>query len=152
MFIELLKDWLQGLDVQLGHALQSSESVPEGLVSMASQMKSVFAATDGGIQLFLEFWQQARRDPDVLKEFIAPFRQYQQYFARIIRRGIKEGSLRPMDSRVAGQTLVALAVGIFVQGVLDPTGAIWDEVATDAIRMVIAGMSTGQENSPPLGR
>jgi len=142
MFIALLKDWLQGLDVELGRALQSSTSVPEGLMAMAGQMKSVFSAAGGGVQLFLEFWQQARRDPEVWKEFIAPYRRYQEYFAGIVRRGIDEGSLRPLDPQVAGQTLVALAVGILVQGVLDPKGAAWDEVTRDAVQMVITGMSS----------
>jgi AcrR family transcriptional regulator len=152
MFIELLKDWLQGLDEGLGSALKSSGSVPEGLVSMAGQMKKVFSAADGSVHLFLEFWQQARRDPKVWKEFISPYRRYTEYFAGIVRRGIEEGSLRPIDPHVAGQTLVALAVGILVQGVLDPKGAAWDKVTRDALRMVINGMSSGRGVSRPRGR
>ena len=107
---------------------------------MAGQMKAVFSAADGSVQLFLEFWQQARRDPTVWKEFISPYRRYQQYFAKIIERGIDEGSIRPLDSKVAGQALVALAVGILVQGVLEPRGGPWDKVATDAVRLLVSGM------------
>jgi hypothetical protein len=115
-------------------------------------MKKVFSAADGSVQLFLEFWQQARRDPKVWKEFISPYRRYTEYFAGIVRRGVEEGSLRPVDPQVAGQTLVALAVGILVQGVLDPEGAAWDRVTRDAVRMVITGMSPGQGIRRPRGR
>jgi len=152
LFIDLLKDWLRGLDAELGRALKSSASVPDGLVAMAGRMKSVFSAADGSIQLFLEFWQQARRDTGVWKEFIAPYRRYQEYFAGIIKRGVDEGSLRPLDPRVAGQTFVALAVGMLVQGVLDPDGAAWDKVTRDAVRMVITGMSSGREATRPRRR
>ena len=152
LFIELLKDWLQGLDVELARALRSATSVPEGLLAMAGQMKGVFSAADGSIQLFLEFWQQARREPRVWKEFISPYRRYQQYFGKVIARGIEEGSIRPLDAKVAGQALVALAVGILVQGVLDPKGGQWDKVARNAVEMLVSGMRTGQGAWPARGR
>jgi AcrR family transcriptional regulator len=144
IFLELLQEWLQGLDKELNRAIGNASNVPEGLLAMASEMHGVFSAADGRVHLFLEFWQQARRDPDVWKEFIAPYRRYQDFFARIVQKGIDEGSIRPLDPQVAGQTLVALAVGIVVQGVLEPAGAQWDRVTRDAVQLLITGMSTGR--------
>jgi AcrR family transcriptional regulator len=144
VFLELLKDWLDGLDREMGSAMNASSNVPEGLMAMAAEMKGVFAAADGRLPLFLEFWQQARRDPAVWKELIAPYRRYRDFFAKIIQTGIDEGSLRQVDSQAAGQALVALAVGIVVQGVLDPGGAEWDLVMRDALQLLIAGLSSGR--------
>ncbi len=101
VFLELLKDWLQGLDIELGKAMGQARNVPDGLLAMAAETKGVFNAADGRIQLFFEFWQQARRDPEVWKEFIAPYRRYQDYFASIIEQGIAEGSVQP--DRPAGR-------------------------------------------------
>jgi len=144
VFLELLKQWLEGLDREMGKAMSASASVPEGLMAMAGQMKGVFAAADGRLPLFLEFWQQARRDPAVWKELIAPYRRYRDFFATIVQAGIAEGSLRRVDAKAAGQALVALAVGFVVQGVLDPGGAKWDLVMRDALRLLIAGLSSGR--------
>jgi len=144
VFLELLKQWLEGLDREMGKAMSASASVPEGLIAMAGQMKGVFAAADGRLPLFLEFWQQARRDPAVWKELIAPYRRYRDFFATIVQAGIAEGSLRRVDAKAAGQALVALAVGFVVQGVLDPGGAKWDLVMRDALRLLIAGLSSGR--------
>jgi AcrR family transcriptional regulator len=143
VFLELLQEWLNGLDSALGKAMGSARSVPEGLLVMASQMQEVFSAADGRVHLFLEFWQQARRDPEIWKEFIAPYRRYQDFFAGIIARGIEEGSFGPVDPQVAGQALVALAVGILVQGVLDPHGADWARMTRDSVQLMISGMSSG---------
>jgi len=143
VFLQLLQVWLGDLDAALGQSMESARSVPEGLLAMASQMQGVFTAADGRVHLFLEFWQQARRDPGIWKEFIAPYRRYQGFFARIVQRGIDEGSFRDdVDPQAAGQALVALAVGILVQGVLDPTGADWDRVTTDAVGLLVSGMSS----------
>jgi len=152
IFIELLQEWLQGLDAELGKALSRSSSVPEGLMAMAAEMKGVLGATDSRLQLFLEFWQQARRDPEVGKEMVAPFRRYRGYFSQIIQKGIDEGSFPPLDPEVAAHGLVAVAVGIVVQNVLDPGGADWYKVLQDSIRLFISGVSNTRAGVVPGGR
>ena len=144
IFLELLQEWLQGLDREMGKAMSTASNVPEGLLAMAAEMRGVFAAADGRLPLFFEFWQQARRDPAVWKELIAPYRRYRDFFAKIVQTGIDEGSLRQVDAQAAGQALVALAVGIMVQGVLDPAGAEWDLVMRDALQLLITGLSSGR--------
>jgi AcrR family transcriptional regulator len=152
IFIELLQEWLRGLDAGLGRALSRSASVPESLMAMASEMKGVFDAADGRLQIFLEFWQQARRDHEVWKELMAPYRRYREYFALIIQKGIDEGSLPPQDPQAAAHALVALAVGIVIQDVLDPAGADWHRVLQDAVKLFISGLSNTKTGAFPGGR
>ena len=135
------------VQVQLGAAITTSSTVPEALAAMAGGMKTVFTEAGEQTQLFLEFWQQARRDPQVWKEFVAPYRRYQEYFARLVEKGIAEGSFPPQDAMVAGQTLVSLAIGMLVQGIFDPGAAEWDRVAYDGIQILIAGMSADRPRS-----
>lgn len=148
IFLQLLKEWLQGLDEGLGK-MGRATSVPDGLRGMAGQMKGIFEAADGRVELFLEFWQQARRDPEVWKEFVAPYRRYHEFFSSIVGRGVAEGSLRRVDAATAGHALVALAVGILVQGVLDPKAAAWDRVAREAVGLLIEGMSSERQAHQP---
>lgn len=141
IFIELLEIWLKGVDAELAKAASRAQNVPEGLLAMAAETREVFSAADGRLNIFLEFWQQARKDPEIWKVFISPYRRYQEYFSTVVRKGIEEGSFRPLDPDLAGQALVALAVGIVIQGVLDPKGMPWDTVARDAVRLLIDGMA-----------
>lgn len=152
IFLELFRDWLRQLDEGLGATLKMASSVPHGLLDMASQMKGVFTAADGRIGLFLEFWQQARREPEVWKELNAPYLRYQEYFADIVRKGIAEGSFGHVDPDVAGRTLVALAVGIVVQGIVNPTGAAWDRVTHDAVELLISGLAAERPAVVSSGR
>jgi AcrR family transcriptional regulator len=140
LFVGLLDAWLREVDAGLSLAASGTASIPDGLLAMAAQTREVFAAADGRLEIFLEFWEQARHDPQIWKAFIAPYRRYAGYFAEIVRKGIEEGSFRELDAQVAGQTLVALAVGIVVQGVLDPKGAPWDVVTRDAVALLMDGM------------
>ncbi len=142
IFLELLQEWLSGIDRGLMLALADAPNVPEALMAMSAQMRNVFSAARDQLELFLEFWQQARRDPEVWKQLIEPYRRYRDYFAKIIQKGIDQGSIRHVDPQAAGQALVALAVGIVLQGVLDPGGGQWDLVTQNSLRLLLEGLGT----------
>lgn len=144
VFLHLLEEWLQQLDADLQAALGEATTVVDGLLGMAARTRGVFSAADGRLSILLEFWSQARKDPVVWERTIAPFRRYREAFADIIRRGIGEGSLAPIDADKAAQALMSLAVGIILQGVLDPKGARWDRVTQDTIGMLVEGIGRKQ--------
>jgi AcrR family transcriptional regulator len=140
VFMELFNRWLEGLDAQLAAARAGAADVPAGLLQMADMAEGVFDAADGQLPMFLEFWTEARHDPAIWQEMIAPYRRYRDYFSGIIQVGIDEGSLRQVDPDVAAQIVVSLAVGLVLQGVLDPQGANWGEVIREGIHMLLQGL------------
>jgi AcrR family transcriptional regulator len=144
VFLQLLEEWLRQLDADLEAALGEAPTVVDGLLGMAARTRGVFAAADGRLSILLEFWAQARKDPVVWERAMAPFRRYREAFAAIIRKGIDEGSLEAIDAEKAAQALLSLAVGIILQGVLDPKGAQWDRVTQDTIGMLIEGIGRNQ--------
>jgi AcrR family transcriptional regulator len=140
VFLELLEKWLSDLEVEMGKAAGETKSVPEALRAMASSMQGIMQIADGRISIFLEFWTQARRDPQVWERTIKPFRHYRRIFELLIGKGIAEGSFRDVDPALAAHMLVSFAVGALLQGVVDPTGAKWDENMPKSIEFFIQAM------------
>ncbi len=139
-FIELLNRWLARLDEQLLKTLADAPTVPEGLLQMACMAQVVFEVAGGQLPMFIEFLMQARHDPAIWEATIEPYRRYQAFFSHIIETGITEGSLRPIDSKLASQVLVSLAVGLVLQGVFDPKGADWGNVAREGVQVLLQGL------------
>jgi AcrR family transcriptional regulator len=140
LFLELMDQWLGGLDTQLATACAEAATIPEGLMQMAGMAGQVFEAASGQLPMFLEFWSKASHDPDVWQATIAPYRWYQDFFAGMIEAGIEEGSLQPVDPEIAAQALVSLAVGLVLQGVLDPEGADWGKATEESVRILLEGL------------
>jgi hypothetical protein len=86
--------------------------------------------------LFLEFWSQAARDVQTWATTLQPYRRYRDFFASLIDRGVQEGTLRPHDPQVAARIVMSLAIGLFVQGWLDPQ-ANWEQVTRAGIGLLI---------------
>ncbi len=138
LFLELLDDWLSSLDQRFEAVQVEAASVPQVLNGMAQAAREAFIDARGQMPLFLEFYRQATHDPLLHERTIAPFLRYQNTFASLIRRGIAEGSLRPVEPVSAARTLLALAVGLLVQAALQPSD---DPVlAQESIQHLLKGL------------
>jgi TetR/AcrR family transcriptional repressor of uid operon len=139
IFLALMNGWLTMID--MGMEAVHKETVPETLIQMTNLLPGVFAAAEDRLPMFLEFWLQASRDETVWKAIIAPYRHYQEHFAKLVEDGMEEGSLKPVDPQVAAQVIVSLAVGLVLQGVLDPHSADWAKVAEQSMQILMNGLA-----------
>jgi AcrR family transcriptional regulator len=141
LFLELLERWLALLDVGLEAIGAEAQSVPEALMAMADIIEPVFHEARSRLPLFLEFWRQASRDTAVWETTVAPYRRYRSRFARMIEAGIAEGTLRPVDPEEAAGALVSMAVGLIMQGLMDPQGADWGRIARQSVRWLVESLA-----------
>jgi len=141
VFMELLQGWLDGLDAMMQVARQETTSVPQAILQMAGMMETIFQAAGQQLPMFLEFWTQASRDETVWQTTIAPYRRFQAFFTRLIQEGIEEGSFWPVDPEATGRLILSFAIGVLLQGLLDPQGADWQNVTQQGIRLILKGIS-----------
>jgi AcrR family transcriptional regulator len=139
VFLALLEDWLETIDSGMESLRQ--ESVPQTLLQLTNLLPVIFAEADNHLPMFLEYWIQASRDETIWQATISPYRRYQDLFARLIEKGVAEGTLKPVDPQAAAQVILSLAVGLFLQGVLDPQGADWQKVARESLQIVMNGLA-----------
>jgi len=137
VFIELLNRWLDRLDAQFAAIRAEAQSVPESFARMTEVIGYILDDAGGQLPIFLEFLNQARREPAVWEATIAPYRRYRDYFSEMIAEGIAEGSLQQVDPDLTAGVLVSLAVGLLLQSLLDPQGADWGQVARAGIDVLV---------------
>ncbi len=141
LFLALLDDWLKIVDLAIEAA--GDRSAPETFVQMLKTFPRIFETAGGHLPMILEFWLQASRDPKVWKATIAPYRRYQEYMASLIRKGIAEGSFVETDPDVAARLVLATAMGLLLQSLMDPKGARWEHVAHESMTTLLNTMMKG---------
>jgi AcrR family transcriptional regulator len=142
VFLESLSRWLRDFQHALEATAAGARTVPERLLKMSRLMSRVFGAGDSQTPMFLEFWTQASRDPTIRAATTAPYRSFQRFFADLIRQGVAEGTLAPVDPEAAAQTVISLASGMLLQGLLDPQGQDWGQVAEHSMRILLDGLGS----------
>ncbi|MGB2897575.1 MAG: TetR/AcrR family transcriptional regulator [Anaerolineales bacterium] len=141
VFLELMQRWLMGLDEQLVLINESTDDVTEGLLSMGKIVGQVLDVGGPQLPIFLEFMSRAVRDPDVWEATVEPFQRYREFFAILIQQGIDDESLREIAPHCAARVIIALAVGMLVQGLLDPGGEDWRDVTHEALQFLLQGIA-----------
>ncbi|MGE5123279.1 MAG: TetR/AcrR family transcriptional regulator [Acidobacteriaceae bacterium] len=144
-FMALLNSYLNGIESGFNLMRQQADSVPQAILQMADLVGSLFQSADIHLPIFLEFWTQANRDPQIWETAIAPYRRYRSYFAEMVREGIEEGSLKPLDAQLVARVLVSLAVGMLMQSLFDPQITNWQEEARGSMELLLNGIARSKE-------
>lgn len=144
LFLALLDGWLQTID----KAIEASKdkTAPETFMEMTEAFPYLFKTAGAGLPMFLEFWLQASRDQKIWEASIAPYRRYHKYFTSLIKKGIQEGSFVEVDAELASRMIVATAMGLLLQSLLDPQGANWEKVAHGSTTMLVNSLMKDQGN------
>jgi AcrR family transcriptional regulator len=140
VFLALLNRWLALLDEQLLAATKQTSSAAQALERIAGMSRLVFETAGGQLPMFLEFWSQSAHDPTVWSATIAPYQRYREYFGLLLETGAAEGSIRHADPKTAGAALMALVIGVLLQGLMDPTGADWPAVMERGVTALVQGI------------
>jgi hypothetical protein len=117
-------------------------------MAMAGQTEKIFEGASSRTSIFLEFWMQAIRQPEIWKSAVAPYYRYMDVFSGVFQKGIAEGSLDPeIDPRSSARLVLALAMGLLLQAFFDPAGANWERVTEHGVRTLINGLAkrSGQD-------
>jgi hypothetical protein len=61
-------------------------------------------------------------------------------FAELMRRGIQEGSIKAVNPEMAARLVLALALGLVFQGVLDREQTDWSRVAQEGMHIMVEGL------------
>ncbi len=141
VFVALLERWIAELDESVRRAAARDEPVPRRLENLAGLVGQVSELGSGQIPMFLEFWRQASKDPDVWRLTVDPYRRFREAFAALIQEGIEEGSLRPVDPDAAALVLVSTGIGLVLQGALSPAESRPLDAGEQAVRMLLSGMA-----------
>jgi AcrR family transcriptional regulator len=138
LFLALLDGWLKTID----QAIDASRdrTAPETFLQMTEAFPYVFESAGDNLPMFMEFWLQASRDKKIWGASIAPYRRYHKYFTSLIRKGVTEGSFADVNPDIAARMIVAMAMGLLLQSLLDPKGANWTRVSKECTATIMQAL------------
>ncbi len=141
LIIELLNQWLERVDDYIKSVKDSSKNMQELFTNIAGKARPVFVEASEQLPIFLELWIKASRDPKLKERTIIFYKRYLDFFKKVINEGMDNGVVREVNPVAASRIIMAVAVGLMMQGLLDPDGADWDRVARESSAILIGGLT-----------
>jgi len=143
VLFKLIDSWLKTIEENLSEITFKAKTVPDGLIEMAGMMQTVFDHNRFFMGLFLELWTNAHRNEIIRQATLAPYERFKNLFSELINRGSEEKSLKTVDPETAGQLLLSLSSGFFLQAALEPDRRDWGSKLQKSIEMLLDGLKRG---------
>jgi TetR/AcrR family transcriptional repressor of uid operon len=142
IFVTLYERWMQEFAAQMRRVRDTAATVPQALLAMMRMTGLIFRTAVDRLPVFFEFLTKAAREPDIWRATTAPYRFFREFFADMVRRGIREGSLKAVDPERTAQILVSYGAGLVMQGVFDPGGGDWVRAGVEGLGLLLEPMVT----------
>jgi AcrR family transcriptional regulator len=139
VFLALLYRWLALMDGQMDRLDEGAAEVPERLLAMTGILGQLLRVPHTQLLIYLEYLNMAARDPQIWESTVQPYFQYREAISGLVEAGTAEGSLRGVEPKTASIIVIAMAIGLLLQGFIDPDGADWDKVAQEGMGLLIDG-------------
>ena len=124
IFLELVDVQLTELEKTLENTARNAVNIPASLLRLSHLMQGLIQSDYTRAGIFLEIWAQASRNQIVRRATLATFQRFEKIFTMLIRRGIDEETLEPVDPGAAARAILAIASGIFMRSLLAPMKTI----------------------------
>ncbi|MRS03320.1 hypothetical protein EG832_08885 [bacterium] len=128
------------IDARFAKDIARASDVPSGILAMTDTFAELTQLSSRYLPLFLEFWLQSVRDPQIWRRTTAPYKNYVDRFNLIFEKGVSQGSIRGINPKEASYTLIGLALGLLLQNMMSPDTENWSVVSKNCIGLLIHGL------------
>ena len=140
VFITLIEDWVLSIQEQFCQIKNNSSTIPDQFRAMLPALSAVFTEADQ-IPIFLEFWLQAMRDPEIAQRMIKPYFSFVSLFEKMFAKGITEGSIDPLsDPHMSMRLVIGFSLGLIMESMIEPKKEDWKLVSQYSLERVLQGL------------
>jgi len=137
LFLNMLDQWVKRVAGKLDLNELKSVSTLDLLLSIPEKFEPAFEEVDKQLPIFLQLYIKAISDEDLNRIVLKSYKEFLTFFKTIIKKGIREGSIKKVNPDDAAKILFSLTIGLLMQGLLNPKAEDWVELARKSILMVL---------------
>lgn len=141
LLLELFNRWISNIANKLEFSPPFNKTATEIIVDIIDKIQPVFEQYYKGLPVFLELYLRAITDKDLKKPVMKSYKNFLTFFSQMISIGTNQspsmaatGKGNPED---IARILFALTIGLVIQGLMNPKGANWNELAKKSVKIVL---------------
>jgi len=137
LFLRLLNDWIKKVSNRISLSEFKSDDLYQVLIDIPKKLQPAFEENKSQLPLFLEIYLKAIKDKRLKKVVLKSMSMYMGFFGYIISECIKRGAIKKVNPDDVSKILFALTIGLLMQGLMDPNGTDWGELATKSLILLL---------------
>lgn len=134
LFLHAFKIWFGYFAEQMQEIMENEKDPYRQLVSFYGQFFSTIESYREMYQIYFDFWSELTRNPQLNRQdIIDVYQSLRDLFAGILEDGVERKVFRAMDAPMASAAMVAMADGLLLQWLIDPSAFSIKDVGVEAM-------------------
>ncbi len=138
LLLELLNRWITTVSSQVEIPESKDINTIDLLLYIVGRMYPAFEKAESQLPIFLELYIKAINDKDLKKYVLKSYGDFLIFFNGILKDGMKKGFIRKENTLHISKILFSITLGLLMQGLIDPAGEDWTEIAKKSIKMLLS--------------
>jgi TetR/AcrR family transcriptional regulator, fatty acid metabolism regulator protein len=137
LLLELLNKWINNIAEQVSVPDKKLDTI-DLIMYVIEKLSPAFQQSEEQLPIFLDLYVKAINDKN-LKEYVAQTHDnFLLFFTDVLKNGMEKGTIKSGNPSQVSKILFSITLGLLIQGLIDPTGEDWKELAKTSIKMLLS--------------
>ncbi|MHB1275122.1 MAG: TetR/AcrR family transcriptional regulator [Candidatus Humimicrobiaceae bacterium] len=137
LLLELLNKWINNITEQVKLPDKKLDTI-DLIIYVIEKISPAFEQSEKQLPIFLELYIKAINDKNLKEYVLQTYDNFLLFFTSILKYGMEKRSIKSGNPLHVSKILFAITLGLLIQGLIDPTGEDWNELAKTSIKMLLS--------------
>ncbi|MHB1335832.1 MAG: TetR/AcrR family transcriptional regulator [Candidatus Humimicrobiaceae bacterium] len=137
LLLELLNKWINNITEQVKLPDKKLDTI-DLIIYVIEKISPAFEQSEKQLPIFLELYIKAINDKNLKEYVLQTYDNFLLFFTSILKYGMEKRSIKRGNPLHVSKILFAITLGLLIQGLIDPTGEDWNELAKTSIKMLLS--------------
>lgn len=137
LLIELLNNWIKNITEQVKIPDKKLDAI-DLIIYVIEKISPAFEQSEKQLPVFLELYIKAINDKNLKEYVLQTHDNFLLFFTSVLKDGMKKGTIKSGNPLHVSKILFSITLGLLIQGLIDPAGEDWNELAKTSIKMLLS--------------
>jgi AcrR family transcriptional regulator len=137
LLLELLNRWINNIAEQVNIPDKKSDTI-DLIMYVIEKLSPAFRQSEEQLPIFLDLYIKAISDQTLKGYVLQTHDNFLLFFTDVLKNGMEKGNIKSGNPSQVSKILFSITLGLLIQGLIDPTGEDWKELAKTSIKMLLS--------------
>ena len=137
LLLELLNKWIKNVTEQVKIPDKKLDTI-DLIIYVIEKLSPAFEQSEKQLPIFLDLYIKAINDKNLKEIVLQTHENFLLFFTSVLKNGMEKGTIKSGNPLHVSKILFSITLGLLIQGLLDPTGEDWKELAKTSIKMLLS--------------
>jgi len=137
LLLELLNKWIKNITDQVKIPDEKLDAI-DLIIYVIEKLSPVFEQSEKQLPVFLDLYIKAISDKNLKEYVLKTHDNFLLFFTSVLKNGMEKGTIKSGNPLQVSKILFSITLGLLIQGLIDPAGEDWKELAKTSITMLLS--------------